>query len=88
MDKRNGLRYAFRIAVGITLLVLLLWDSAGAATITVPTDYFKIHWAIDNATVGEAIEVHSSIYNENVKCEQAAADILEFALIGGENEYK
>jgi hypothetical protein len=66
-DKRNSLRYAFRIAVGITMLALLLGNGANAATtITVPDDYAKIQWAIDNATAGDTIEVYSGTYYENV----------------------
>lgn len=62
MDKINGLRYAFRI----TVLVLLMANGASAATITVPDDYARIQWAIDNAISGDTIEVHNDTYNENV----------------------
>ena len=66
MDDKNGLRYVIQIAIGISMLVLLLVGSASAATIRVPDDYAKIQWAIDNAISGDIIEVHSGTYYENV----------------------
>jgi parallel beta-helix repeat protein len=61
----NSIMYAFRIAVGISMLIFLLGNGA-AAIISVPDDYARIQWAIDNATDGNTIEVHSGIYYENL----------------------
>ncbi len=68
MDKiNNSIKYAFRLAVGISILILLLGNGAGAAAIiSVPDDYARIQWAIDNATDGNTIEVQSGIYYENL----------------------
>jgi parallel beta-helix repeat protein len=66
-DNYRQKRRALSIAIGILILVLLLGNNASAATIiTVPDNYTKIQWAIDNATAGATIEVHSGIYYENV----------------------
>jgi parallel beta-helix repeat protein len=59
----------FRVAVGISILVLLLGASA-ATKITVPEDYAKIAWAVENSTAGDTIEVHSGTYYENVNVTQ------------------
>ncbi len=68
MVENSGLfRYAFGIAVGISILALLPENGASAATIIVPHDFAKIHWAIDNATSGDTIIVQSGTYYENVK---------------------
>ena len=64
--RENASGNFLRIAIGISMLVLLLGNGASAATITVPIDYAKIQWAIDNATAGDTIEVHSGTYYENV----------------------
>lgn len=56
---------SFGIA-GIILVTLLLSGGANAASIYVPEDHAKIQWAIDNATAGDTIEVHSGTYYENV----------------------
>ena len=65
MVANSGLfRYAFGIAVGISILALL--HGASAATIIVPHDFAKIQWAIDNATSGDTIIVQSGTYYENV----------------------
>ena len=67
MDRRNCLRYVIRIAIGISIQVLfLIGNCATASTITVPTDYANIQWAIDNATAGDTIEVQNGTYFENV----------------------
>ncbi len=68
MVVNSGLvRYAFGIAVGISILTLLSGSGAYAATIIVPHDFAKIQWAIDNATSGDTIIVKSGTYYENVK---------------------
>ncbi len=68
MVKNSDLfRYTFGIAAGISILVLLSGNGASAATITVPHDFAKIQWAIDNATSGDTIIVQSGTYYENVK---------------------
>ncbi len=58
--------HIFRIAVGITMLVLLLAGGAGAVTITVNAsgdgDYTRIQDSIDNASAGDMILVYSGIY--------------------------
>lgn len=65
MVANSGLfRYAFGIAVGISILALL--HGASAATIIVPHDFARIQWAIDNATSGDTIIVQSGTYYENV----------------------
>jgi parallel beta-helix repeat protein len=66
MEKiNNSIKYAFRLAVGISMLVLLLGNGA-ATIISVPDDYGRIQWAIDNATDGNTIEVQSGTYYENL----------------------
>ncbi len=56
-----------RIAIGIIVLVFFILTGASqAATITVPNDYSKIQWAINNATSGDTILVKSGTYYENV----------------------
>ncbi|NJD78276.1 MAG: hypothetical protein FIB08_14485 [Candidatus Methanoperedens sp.] len=59
-----------RIAVGITILVLLLAGGAEAATITVNAsgggDYTKIQDAVNAASPGDTILVNSNTYYENV----------------------
>lgn len=68
MVANSGLfKYAFGIALGILILVLLPGNGASAALIIVPHDYARIQWAIDNATSGDTIVVHSGTYYENVK---------------------
>ena len=57
----------FKIAIKISIIILLIFGNiAGAAIITVPDDFLKIQWAIDNATTGDKIEVHGGTYFENV----------------------
>ncbi len=62
--------HALRIAVGITMLALLLVGGAGAMKITVNAsgggDYTRIQDAINNASAGDTILVYSGIYHENV----------------------
>lgn len=55
------------------MLILLLGNSASAATIKVPDEYPMIQWAIDNATAGNTIEVYSGTYYENVNVNQQLA---------------
>src|SRR4030067_3016224 len=59
-----------RIAIGITMLALLLAGNANAATITVNAsgggDYLKIQKAINASSNGDTILVYSGIYHENV----------------------
>ncbi|VVB93581.1 Periplasmic copper-binding protein (NosD) [uncultured archaeon] len=59
-----------RIAVGITMLVLLLAGGAGAATITVDdsggADYIRIQDAINNAASDDTILVYEGTYFEHV----------------------
>jgi hypothetical protein len=54
------------IAVGLTMLALLLVSGAGAMTITVNSsgggDYMRIQDAIDNASAGDTIFVLSCKY--------------------------
>lgn len=41
-------------------------DSGAAIIISVPDDYTRIQWAIDNVTDGNTIEVQSGTYYENL----------------------
>lgn len=53
----------------LIIILILMLGAASAAKITVgpeSADYTKIQQAIDNATDGDVIEVHSGIYYENV----------------------
>jgi parallel beta-helix repeat protein len=63
-------RRALEIAVGITVLALLLVGGAGAATLTVDDsggeNYSRIQDAINNASAGDTILVNSGTYFENV----------------------
>ena len=54
----------YAIAVGISISVLLIGNAA--AIISVPDDYARIQWAIDNATDGNTIEVQNGTYYENL----------------------
>jgi len=66
-DFLDSIKYAFHLAVGISILILLLGNGAGAAAIiSVPDDYARIQWAIENATDGNTIEVQSGTYYENL----------------------
>jgi nitrous oxidase accessory protein len=67
VENSGFFRYAFGIAVGISILALLSGNGVSAATIVVPHDFAKIQWAIDNATSGDTIIVQSGTYYENVK---------------------
>jgi parallel beta-helix repeat protein len=69
MKKRCGM-HALRIAVGITMLGLLLAGSANAANLTVcPSGcaYSSIQKAINSSSTGDTILVQSGTYFENVK---------------------
>ncbi len=53
----------------LIIILILMLGAASAAKITVGpenADYAKIQQAIDNATDGDVIEVHSGTYHENV----------------------
>ena len=53
----------------LIIILILMLGAASAAKITVGpenADYAKIQQAIDNATNGDVIEVHSGTYHENV----------------------
>ena len=53
--------------VGLLIAVIFILSGVvQAATITVPDDYAKIQWAVDNASSGDTIEVRSGTYYENV----------------------
>lgn len=55
------------MAIGILVQVFIIFTGASqAATITVPDDYPKIQWAINNAYPGDTILVKSGTYYENV----------------------
>jgi parallel beta-helix repeat protein len=61
--------HAFRIAIGMTMLGLLLAGSANAANLSVCSAgcaYSSLQDAIDNASIGDTILVQSGTYNENV----------------------
>ncbi|PWB52784.1 MAG: hypothetical protein C3F06_07715 [Candidatus Methanoperedenaceae archaeon] len=58
----NSIMYT---AVGI-LMLIFMGNTVTAAIISVPDDYARIQWAIDNATDGNTIEVQSGTYYENL----------------------
>lgn len=51
-------------------LIVLLFPTSLAATISVPADYTSIQAAIDAAQDGDVIEVQSGIYYENVNVDK------------------
>ncbi|MFZ3382604.1 MAG: NosD domain-containing protein [Candidatus Methanoperedens sp.] len=68
---------ALRIAVGITMLVLVLAGGAGAMTFTVDdsggADYTRIQDAINASSNGDTITVAAGTYNENVKVNKSVS---------------
>lgn len=54
----------YAIAFGILMSLLLMGNAA--AIISVPDEYARIQWAIDNATDGNTIEVQNGTYYENL----------------------
>ncbi len=78
------------------VLVLLLLLSVGIAfigitsakTIHVPDDYPTIQQAVDNATDGDTIIVHSGTYYENVMIGQSLTVIGEGAIIDAGGEFQ
>lgn len=82
MEKRNGLRYVFRITVGISMLVYLLGGASATTTHTVCAsgcDFSSIQAAINAANDGETIYVRSGTYHENII-------VNKYLTIKGENK--
>jgi parallel beta-helix repeat protein len=78
--------------IGMFVVLVLVTDTADAATITVDdnggADYEKIQWAVDNATVGDTIRVYAGLYNEvviNKTVEMIGNGSTETIIAGGIN---
>ena len=55
-----------RICASLTLLLMVAFTGAWAATINVPADYGTIQAAIDNAVAGDEIAIAAGTYVENI----------------------
>jgi parallel beta-helix repeat protein len=55
-----------RLELNLALMLMLLFATSQAATISVPGDYASIQAAIDRASPSDVVEVECGLYRENV----------------------
>jgi len=61
MNTKQGILF-----IGIAFLIFCAFVGTVSAAISVPDDYMKIQWAVNNATEGDTIIARDGIYTENV----------------------
>jgi len=63
------------LVLGVCIAFVMLGAFAGAgvalvSATTIPDNYAKIQWAVDNSSAGDTIIVRDETYTEKYRCEQ------------------